>query len=97
MSDASRAGFASLYRATLAPLRRYLARLLGNTDDAHDLAHDAYARVFKAVDTKRVEKPEEFLFTTARRLALNQIKRRQAAAARIVAGETQTGAAGRGP
>ena len=28
--------FASLYRATLSPLRRYLARLLGNTTEAQD-------------------------------------------------------------
>jgi len=71
--------FATLYRATLAPLRRYLGRLIGNRTEAQDLAHDAYARVYAAMDAQRVEKPEAFLYTTARRLALNQIKRRQIA------------------
>ena len=68
--------FASLYHATLAPLRRYLTRLIGNRTDAEDLAHDAYSRVYRAMGAEPVEKPEAFLFTTARRLALNQIKRR---------------------
>ena len=36
--------FATLYRTTLAPLRRYLARLLGNATEAQDIAHDAYRR-----------------------------------------------------
>jgi RNA polymerase sigma-70 factor (ECF subfamily) len=38
--------FTRLYRATLAPLRRYLGRLLGNTAEAQDVAHDAYLRVY---------------------------------------------------
>jgi RNA polymerase sigma factor (sigma-70 family) len=78
--------FASLYRATLTPLRRYLARMLKNPSDAQDLAHDAYRRVYKAMDAEKVEKPEAFLFTTARRLALNQIKRKQIAPVRDVGG-----------
>ncbi|MSU23479.1 MAG: RNA polymerase sigma factor [Opitutus sp.] len=68
--------FASLYRATLAPLRRYLARLLGNRSDAQDVAHDAYARVYRTMEKEAVGRPEGLLFTTARRLAINQLKRR---------------------
>ena len=82
MAESLRANFASFYRATLAPLRRYLARMLGNPGDAEDLAHDAYVRVYEATDGQLVERPEAFLFTTARRLALNQIKRRQIAPVR---------------
>jgi len=77
MPESLRANFASFYCATLAPLRRYLARMLGNSSDAQDLAHDAYVRVYEAMDGRHVERPEAFLFTTARRLALNQIKRRK--------------------
>jgi RNA polymerase sigma-70 factor (ECF subfamily) len=69
--------FPTLYAATIAPLRRYLARLLGNSTDAQDVAHDAYARVYKAMDAKWPDNPEAYLFTTARHLALNQIKRRR--------------------
>ena len=68
--------FSSLYRATISPLRRYLARLLGNTTEAQDIAHDAYLRVYPSVENKSAEKPEALLYVTARRLAINRLKRR---------------------
>ena len=71
--------FATLYRATLAPLRRYLVRFLGDPTEAQDVAHDAYLRVYPLTEKSRVEKPEALLYTTARRLALNQLKRRRIA------------------
>ncbi len=74
---ANRRDFAALYRATLAPLRRYLTRFLGDPEEARDVAHDAYLRVYPAEG--KVEKPEAYLYTTARRLALNRIKRRRIA------------------
>jgi RNA polymerase sigma-70 factor (ECF subfamily) len=67
--------FTSLYQATIAPLRRYLTRLLGNTSEAQDIAHDAYLRVYPVVK-KQPEKPEALLYVTARRLAINRLKRR---------------------
>lgn len=70
--------FTSLYKATIAPLRRYLARMLGNTAEAQDIAHDAYVRVYPSV-TQNPQKPEALLYTTARRLAINRIKRRSIA------------------
>jgi RNA polymerase sigma-70 factor (ECF subfamily) len=71
--------FAGFYRATVAPLRRFLARMVRNPTDAQDLAHDAYQNVYKAIDEGRVEKPQAFLYTTARRLALKQLRRRRIA------------------
>ncbi len=70
--------FASLYRATIAPLRRYLTRLLGNTAEAQDVAHDAYLRLYPTAtaDASRYNQPEAVLYTTARRLAINRLKRR---------------------
>jgi RNA polymerase sigma factor (sigma-70 family) len=68
--------FATLYRATLAPLRRYLSRLLGNTAEAQDIAHDAYIRVYPTVTQPSTEQPEALLYVTARRLAINRLKRR---------------------
>ena len=68
--------FAGLYRATLTPLRRYLGRLLGNTTEAQDVAHDAYARIYPKVQDKSAKNPEAVLYTTARRLAINRLKRR---------------------
>ncbi len=69
--------FSTFYRATLAPLRRYLARMLGNTPEAQDVAHDAYLRVFPSVTGEKVERPEALLYVTARRLAINRLKRRR--------------------
>lgn len=68
--------FGALYRATLAPLRRYLAHLLGNTAEAQDVAHDAYMRVYPTVTREEIERPEALLYVTARRLAINRLKRR---------------------
>ncbi|MBI2513719.1 MAG: sigma-70 family RNA polymerase sigma factor [Opitutae bacterium] len=72
----NRRDFAGLYRATVAPLRRYLARLLRNEAEAEDIAHDAYLRVYPTVQKDAAEKPEALLYTTARRLAINRLKRR---------------------
>lgn len=75
----NRRDFAGLYRTTLAPLRRYLARLLGNATEAQDVAHDAYVRVYPKVQDQSAETPEALLYTTARRLAINKLKRRSIA------------------
>jgi RNA polymerase sigma-70 factor (ECF subfamily) len=71
-----RRDFAALYRETVAPLRRYLARLLGNAAEAQDVAHDAYVRVYPSAHDPRIAQPEAVLYTTARRLAINRLKRR---------------------
>ena len=68
--------FATLYRATLSPLRRYLSRLLGNSTEAQDVAHDAYLRVYPTVSAQHAQQPEALLYVTARRLAINRLKRR---------------------
>lgn len=68
--------FSSLYQATIGPLRRYLSRMLGNTTEAQDVAHDAYLRVYPSVTKQAAERPEALLYVTARRLAINRLKRR---------------------
>lgn len=73
----SQRDFAGLYRRTVAPLRRHLARILGNPTEAQDVAHDAYVRVYPLVEKQSAEKPEALLYTTARRLAFNRLKRRR--------------------
>jgi RNA polymerase sigma-70 factor (ECF subfamily) len=81
MSDepANRRDFAALYRATVEPLRRYLTRFLRDPAEAQDVAHDAYLRVYPSEGKRPVDKPEALLFTTARRLAINRLRRRQIA------------------
>lgn len=68
--------FAGIYQATLTPLRGYLTRLLGNAAEAQDVAHDAYLRVYPSLQTQAIERPEALLYVTARRLAINRLKRR---------------------
>ncbi len=75
--ERSSAEFGSFYRATVASLRGYLARVLSSRLDAEDVAHDAYARVYAAMHGQVVAQPRAFLFTTARRLAFNQLRRRR--------------------
>jgi RNA polymerase sigma factor (sigma-70 family) len=68
--------FSALYRATLAPLRRYLTRLLGSQSEAQDVAHDAYARLYPTIREQPARQPAALLYVTARRLAINRLKRR---------------------
>lgn len=72
----NRRDFAGLYRRTISPLRRYLSRLLGNPAEAEDIAHDAYLRVRPSVENASAHNPGALLYTTARRLAINRLKRR---------------------
>lgn len=75
--EPSSAEFGSFYRATVASLRGYLARVLSSRFDAEDVAHDAYAWVYAAMSGQLIVRPRAFLFTTARRLAFNQLRRRR--------------------
>ncbi len=84
--------FASLYRATLAPLRRYLSRLLGNASEAQDVAHDAYLRVYPVVARDQAAQPRALLYLTARRLAINRLKRRSISPFVRDAADTETAA-----
>ena len=71
-----RRDLATVYRVTVAPLQRYLSRLLGNPTEAQDVAHDAYLRVFPEGSDSAANQPDAVLYTTARRLAINRLKRR---------------------
>lgn len=71
--------FVRLYKETLTPLRRYLTRILGNSPEAQDVAHDAYLRVFPKIENSSATNPEALLYTTAKRLAFNRLKRRKIA------------------
>ncbi len=81
MSDSSpqSGGFSALYHATIRPLRRYLARLLGDHAEAQDVAHDAYLRIHRYTVEQTARDPQALLFTTARRLAFNRLQRRKRA------------------
>lgn len=69
--------YGAFYRATVQPLRAYLSNLLGDRTEAQDVAQNAFVRIQSAVADGRAREPRLLLFATARRLALNEIRRRR--------------------
>ena len=58
-----------------APVFRFLCRMVGNEDDANDLAQETFVRVFKSRDSfRREQKFSTWLFTIAANLARNHFR-----------------------
>jgi len=61
-----------------ADLRVYIRQLVGNDDDAQDLAHDAYARALRALERGlRPINPRAWLLRTARNVAIDHLRQRR--------------------
>lgn len=74
----AKSSFGAFYQATVSPLRRYLASLLGGSQhDAQDLAHDAYVKTFAAMSQDKARTPEALLFTAGRNLAFTYTRSRK--------------------
>jgi RNA polymerase sigma factor (sigma-70 family) len=58
-----------------AALVRYLARCWRRRDEIHDLRQEIYVRVYEAAARSRPTSPKSFLFTTARHLMTDRIRR----------------------
>jgi RNA polymerase sigma-70 factor (ECF subfamily) len=58
-------------------LTHYLQRNWRNRSDIADLRQEVYARVFDAARTKIPEHPHTFVFTTARNLLIDKVRRDQ--------------------
>lgn len=58
-------------------LVRYLTRCWPNPADILDLRQDAYVRVYEAAAKSRPNAPKSFLFTTARHLMTDRLRRRR--------------------
>ena len=56
-------------------LVRYLSRSWHHRDDIHDLRQDTYVRVYEAAARERPRAPKSFLFTTARNLMADRLRR----------------------
>ncbi len=74
---ASSAEFVSLYREHHGWLVQMLRRrLAGNADNAADLAHDTFERVMRSESRAAFAEPRGFLTTVAKRLLIDQSRRR---------------------
>lgn len=58
-----------------AALVRYLTRIWPYPDEVHDLRQEAYVRVYEAAGKARPRFPKSFLFTTARHLMADRVRR----------------------
>jgi RNA polymerase sigma factor (sigma-70 family) len=67
--------FAREILAHEAALVRYLVRTWPNRDDVHDLRQEAYIRVYEAAGKSRPLSAKSFLFTTARNLMADRVRR----------------------
>jgi RNA polymerase sigma factor (sigma-70 family) len=56
-------------------LQRYLQRFTSGAEDIEDLIQETYVRVYSLADYDTVESPKAYLFTTARNLAIERVRR----------------------
>lgn len=71
------AAFEELVNKYRQPILNFVYRTLRDSSEAEDLAQNVFVQVFKSADRYRVEaKFSTWLFTIARNLCLNEIRRR---------------------
>ena len=57
------------------PLVRYLSKKVHNNEDANDLAQEAFLRMHKFQQSRRLDNARAFLFKTANNLVVDQMRR----------------------
>jgi RNA polymerase sigma-70 factor (ECF subfamily) len=65
----------SLYIEHRFSLKQYLMRYLFSPDDAEDITQEAYIKVFKVIESDRVEHPKALLYKTASNLAIDHLRK----------------------
>lgn len=56
-----------------APLKRFVARFLRNSQDIEDIVQETFLRAYRAEVAKEIEQPKSYLFRIAKHLALTQL------------------------
>lgn len=74
---------AALYDATSAKLYSVCLRILGDREEAEDVLHEVYLRIWNKVGSYAVtgHSPMTWLITVARNMAIDRLRKRQPAAA----------------
>ena len=75
MAESLDAWFAREILPLEGALLRYLARTWMRRDEIHDLRQEIYVRVYEAAAKSRPLSPKSFVFTTARNLMTDRIRR----------------------
>ena len=65
------------YRAVSPELHRLLVRKLGNSEEAEEIAHDAFEKLLRLDGREDIANLRRFFFTMANRMALDVLRRRQ--------------------
>ena len=58
-------------------LHRLLARRLGNSEEAQEVAHDAFEKLLRQAQRENIRDLRRFFFTMANRMALDVLRRRE--------------------
>ena|SRR5579862_6818634 len=77
MDESLDAWFAREILAHEDPLVRFLRRTWPRRDEVHDLRQETYLRVYEAAAKERPRSAKSFLFTTARHLMVDRMRRQR--------------------
>ena len=66
--------FQSLVDELKLPLTRFLAKRVSNPEDAHDIAQEAFLRIYRLKNPEKLDNARAFLFKTASNLAVDQLR-----------------------
>lgn len=82
-----------IYRDHAATLRRRLRARLRSNEEASDLVHDAFARLFRACTRARLREPEAFLHRIVRNLLIDRSRRLAARSPHVAIDDEENGLA----
>ena len=67
----------SLFKGHYTLLRRYVAKRLGDADNAEEIAQEAFQNLMCVDNFEQMDNPKAYLYKTANNLALNRIRHRR--------------------
>ncbi len=86
------AAFEELVRRYSRPIFNFVYRMVGNHEDANDLAQDVFVQIYKSLPSARTDMPfKPWLYVIARNKCLDFIKRKRPLLFTDVEGDDDTG------
>jgi RNA polymerase sigma-70 factor (ECF subfamily) len=75
--DGARPSFESLFETYSGPLYSYAYRMVGNTEDAHDLTQDAFIKIYQALPRLRPANVRAWVYRIATNVCLDALRHRR--------------------